>query len=58
MIASVYSTLSGTLAGEHPTLGVWVRVDGMVKLAKGWSKGCSVRKDGSMHVCVDKTQNG
>lgn len=46
MIASVYSTLSGTLAGKHPTLGVLVRVDGLVKLAKGWSKGCSVRKDG------------
>ena len=34
MIASVYSTLSGTLAGKHPTLGVLVRVDGMVLMPR------------------------
>lgn len=34
MIASVYSTLSGTLAGKHPTLGVLVREDGLVKRPK------------------------
>lgn len=40
MIATVYSTLSGKLAGKHPTLGVLVREDGMVqtlKLGKRWS---------------------
>lgn len=46
MIATVYSTLSGKLAGKHPTLGVLVREDGMVKQPRGWSKGFSVRKDG------------
>lgn len=46
MIASVYSTLSGTLAGKHPTLGVLVREDGMVLRPKhggnklAWTKGC------------------
>lgn len=34
MIANVYSTLSGKLAGKHPTLGVLVREDGMVKRPK------------------------
>lgn len=40
MIANVYSTLSGKLAGKHPTLGVLVREDGLVqtlKLGKRWS---------------------
>lgn len=44
MIASVYSTLSGTLAGKHPTLGVLVRADGLVKLSTCWSKGVKTRK--------------
>ena len=30
MIATVYSTLSGKLAGKHPILGVLVREEGMV----------------------------
>lgn len=30
MISTVYSTLSGKLAGKHPTLGVLVREDGLV----------------------------
>lgn len=46
MVASVYSTLSGRLVGKHPTLGVLVREDGVVKQPRGWSKGCSLRKDG------------
>lgn len=46
MIATVYSTLSGKLAGKHHTLGVLVSEDGMVLKPRGWSKGCSVRKDG------------
>lgn len=40
MIATVYSTLSGKLAGKHPTLGVLVREDGFVqtlKQGKRWS---------------------
>ena len=39
MIASVYSTLSGKLAGKHPTLGVFVREDGVVyalKKGRNW----------------------
>lgn len=45
MIATVYSTLSGKLVGKHPTLGVLVSADGMVKRPKHggnkqvWTKG-------------------
>lgn len=46
MIATVYSTLSGKLVGKHPTLGVLVSEDGLVKQPRGWSKGFSLRKDG------------
>ena len=38
MIATMYSTLSGKLAGKHPTLGVLVREDGMVLMPSGWVK--------------------
>ena len=59
MIATVYSTLSGTLAGKHPTLGVLVREDGMVKQPRGWSKGCSLRKDGKYrYVTIDGKWKG
>lgn len=39
MIATVYSTLGGILAGKHPRTGLLVREDGFVKLPRGWSKG-------------------
>lgn len=39
MIATVYSTLGGILAGKHPTLGVLVSEDGMVRNRFGWTKG-------------------
>lgn len=45
MIATMYSTLSGKLAGKHPTLGVLVREDGLVKRPRHggnklvWTKG-------------------
>lgn len=39
MIANVYSTLSGKLVGKHPTLGVLVSEDGMVRNRYGWTKG-------------------
>lgn len=45
MIATVYSTLSGKLAGKHPTLGVLVSEDGMVLMPRGWTRGYSVRKN-------------
>lgn len=44
MIASVYSTLSGTLAGKHPALCVLVREDGVVKLSTGWRPGIKASK--------------
>ena len=34
MAATVFSTLSGKLAGKHPELGVLVREDGMVQVLK------------------------
>lgn len=45
MTATVFSTLSGKLAGKHPELGVLVREDGMVLRPKhggnklAWTKG-------------------
>lgn len=61
MIANVYSTLSGKLAGKHPTLGVLVSEDGMVlnrlrsywkPIRYGWTKG-SKHNDGYLHVMVN-----
>lgn len=46
MAATVFSTLSGKLAGKHPELGVLVREDGMVLCKTGWKTGCSLRSDG------------
>lgn len=51
MIASVYSTLSGTLTGKHPTLGVLVSADGMVRNRYGWTKGWKDYK-GYLRACV------
>lgn len=42
MIATVYSTFSGKLAGKHPTLGVWVREDGLVKRPKFGGGKCTI----------------
>lgn len=59
MIATVYSTLSGKLAGKHPTLGVLVREDGMILMPKGWTRGCSLRKDGKYrYVRIDGKWKG
>jgi HNH endonuclease. len=59
MIATVYSALSGKLVGKHPTLGVLVREDGMVLKPRGWSKGCSLRKDGKYrYVLMDGKWKG
>jgi len=44
MTATVYSALSGKLAGKHPTLSVLVREDGMVKLSTGWRRGIKTCK--------------
>lgn len=46
MTATVFSTLSGKLAGKHPELGILVREDGMVLCKTGWKYGCSLRSDG------------
>ena len=46
MTATVFSTLSGKLAGKHPELGVLVREDGMVLIPRGWKAGYSLRSDG------------
>lgn len=61
MIANVYSTLSGKLAGKHPTLGILVREDGMVQTLKQgkrwsnpefqWSKG-SLDSQGYLYVRI------
>lgn len=66
MIASVYSTLSGRLAGKHPTLGVLVREDGMVlNIPNGnkktstyrWTFGClSAHSGGYMRVRINRTK--
>ena len=42
MIASVYSTLSGKLAGKHLTLGVLVREDGLIKRPRFGGGKCTV----------------
>lgn len=64
MIATVYSTLSGKLAGKHPTLGVLVREDGMVfnRLKSywnpkryAWTKGTKFNT-GYMHVMINHKQ--
>ena len=44
MTASVFSTLNGKLVGKHPTLGVLVSDEGLVKLSTGWRKGIKTRK--------------
>lgn len=46
MTATVFSTLSGKLAGKHPELGVLVRDDGIVLCKTGWKAGYSLRSDG------------
>lgn len=51
MIATVYSTLSGKLVGKHPTLGVLVSADGMVRNRFGWTKGFKDHK-GYRRACV------
>lgn len=65
MIATIYSTFSGKLAGKHPTLGVWVREDGMVfnipngnkKTSKyRWTFGSLDVSNGYMRIWVNNTK--
>lgn len=60
MIATIYSTFSGKLAGKHPTLGVWVQEDGMVLRPKHggsktfiWKRGCTGARGGYLRVVIN-----